>query len=93
MKKNGNKDIITDRSENIGMKSSVNRNLPIDISRNSLLSSEIGKKLVDKNNNEIKQINLTTERSINKKIRKELENDSMHSLDNFDLEYSPKKKI
>ena len=92
MKKNGNKDIITDRSENIGMKSSVNRNLPIDISRNSLLSSEIGKKLVDKNNNEIKQINLTTERSINKKIRKELENDSMHSLDNFDLEYSPKKK-
>ena len=92
MEKSLNKDMITDRSDNVGLKTNLSKNVPIDISRNSLLSSEIGKKISDKNNNEIKQLNLASEKSINKKIRKQLENDSLHSFDNFDNEYSTKKK-
>ena len=92
MEKNLNKDMITDRSDNIGLKTNLSKNVPIDISRNSLLSSEIGKKMIDKNNNEIKQLNLASERSINKKIRKQLENDSSHSFENFDNDFSTKKK-
>ena len=92
MEKSLNKEMITDRSDNIGLKTNLSKNIPNDISRNSLLSSEIGKKITDKNNNEIKQLNLASEKSINKKIRKQLENDSLHSFDNFDNEHSTKKK-
>ena len=92
MEKSLNKDMITDRSDNIGLKTNLSKNVPIDISRNSLLSSEIGKKMPDRNASEIKQLNLASEKSINKKIRKQLENDSSHSFDNFDNEHSTKKK-
>ena len=87
-----NKEITTDRSDNIVLNSNISKNIHVDISRNSLLSSENLKKQINKNNNEIKPLNLVTERSINKKLRKELENDSLHSLDNFDAEYTTKKK-
>ena len=94
MEKSINKDMITDRSDNFGLKTNLSKNIQIDISRNSLLSSELGKKVTDKNNNnEVKQLNLVSEKSINKKIRKQLENDSLHSFDNFDNSHSTKKKI
>ena len=93
MEKN-NKIITTEKSDNANMKSFVSKNInPIDVSRNSLLSSsEVGKKITDRKNSDIKQINLATEKSINKKIRKQLENDSMHSFDNFDIDYPQNKK-
>lgn len=48
MEKSINKDMITDRSDNVGLKTNLSKNVPIDISRNSLLSSEIGKKYLIK---------------------------------------------
>ena len=91
MEKN-NKIITTERSDNVKSFVSKNNN-PIDVSRNSLLStSEIGKKISDRKNSDIKQLNLATEKSINKKIRKQLENDSLHSFDNFDSDYPQNKK-
>ena len=92
MEKNQNKDIITDRSDNIGLKSNLSKNVPMDISQNSLLSSEMGKKGSSKKNSKIKQVNLATERSINKKLRKQIEGDSLHTFDNFDNDFSQKKK-
>ena len=91
MEKN-NKDIITDRSDNIGLKTNLSKNIPMDISQNSLLSSEMGKKESSKKNNEIKQLNLATERSINKKLRRQIEDESLHTFDNFDNDFSQKKK-
>ena len=91
MEKN-NKIITTERSDNVKSFVSKNNN-PIDVSRNSLLStSEIGKKISDRKNSDIKQLNLATEKSINKKIRKQLEDDSLHSFDNFDSDYPQNKK-
>ena len=70
------------------LKSSVSKNNnPIENSRNSLLStSGIGKKIIQRKNTGIKPLNLATEKSNNKKIRKQLENDSIHSLDDFDID-------
>ena len=82
--------MITDRSDNLGLKSNISKNLPMDLSKNSLLSSDVSKKHSDPKNNDIKQLNFANEKN-NKKIRKELENDSLHSLDDFDLDV-PKKK-
>ena len=91
MEKN-NKIITTERSDNVKSFVSKNNN-PIDVSRNSLLSSsEIGKKISGRKNSDIKQLNLATEKSINKKIRKQLEDDSLHSFDNFDSDYPQNKK-
>ena len=82
--------MISERSDNVGLKSS--KNMPMDISQNSLLSSDKGKKNSENKTNDIKQLNLVTERSINKKIKKQLENESSNSFDNFDNDI-PKKKI
>ena len=81
-----NKIIASERSDNANLKSFISKNnTQIDASRNSLLSSsEIGKKIIDRKNSNNKQLNLATEKSINKKIRKQLEKDSLHSFDNFD---------
>ena len=86
--------MTTERSDNANLKSFLSKNnAPMDISRNSLLSSsEIGKKITDRKNSDIKQLNLAKEKSINKKIRKQLENDSLHSFDNFDSDYPQNKK-
>ena len=92
MEKNTNKEIITERSDKVGLKSNLSKNIPMDISQNSLLSSDVGKKDSNKKSNEIKQLNLVTERSINKKIKKQLENDSLRSFDNFDNQFTQKKK-
>ena len=57
MEKN-NKVITTERSDNANLKSFVSKNNnPIDVSRNSLLSSsEIGKKMTERKNSDIKQL-------------------------------------
>ena len=64
MEKNINKEMITERSDNMGLKSNISKNIPIDFSQNSLLSSDLVKKGSDHKTNEIKQLNLPTERSI-----------------------------
>ena len=92
MEKNANKDIITERSDIVGLKSNLSKNIPNDLSQNSLFSSDLGKKGSNKKSNEIKQLNLATERSINKKIKKQLESGSLHTFDNFDNEFLQKKK-
>ena len=92
MEKNINKEMITERSDNMGLKSNISKNIPIDFSQNSLLSSDLVKKGSDHKTNEIKQLNLPTERSINKKVRKQLDNDSFHSFENFDNDVPQKKK-
>ena len=92
MKKDINNEIITERTD-IGFKSKISGGIHNDLSKNSLLSSDIGKRSLEKkNNNELKQLNLETERSLNKKIKKQLENDSFHTFDNFDNELLQKKK-
>ena len=85
--------MITERSDNAGLKSNVSKNIPIDLSQNSLLSSDLGKKASDHKTNEINKLNLPSERSINRKIRKNIENDSTHSFDNFDSDIPQRKKI
>ena len=70
MEKNVNKDKITERSDIVGLKSDLSKNIPNGISKNSLISSDLGKTGSNKKNNEIKKLNLATERSINKKIKK-----------------------
>ena len=92
MEKNVNKDMKTERSDMAGLKSDLSKNILNDLSQNSLLSSDLGKKGSNKKSNEIKQLNLATERSINKKIKKQLENDSLHTFDNFEKEFLKKKK-
>ncbi len=92
MEKNVNKDMKTERSDMAGLKSYLSKNIPNDLSQNSLLSSDLGKKGSNKKSNEKKQLNLATERSINKKIKKQLENDSLHTFDNFEKEFLKKKK-
>ena len=64
--------MITEGSDNAGLKSNVSKNIPIDLSQNSLLSSELGKKASDHKTNEINKLNLPSERSINRKIRKNI---------------------
>ena len=93
MEKNANKDIITERSDIVGLKSNLSKNIPNDLSQNSLFSSDLGKKGSNKKSNEIKQLNLATERSINKKIKKQLESGSLHTFDNFDNEFLKKRKV
>ena len=91
--KKENKDIINERSDVAGLKSTISKNIPIDISQNSLLSSsEIGKKSSDKKSNDIKQSNLLMERSINKQNRKQIESDTFHTYDIFDDDFTEKKK-
>ena len=92
MEKNVNKDKITERSDIVGLKSDLSKNIPNDISKNSLISSDLGKTGSNKKNNEIKKLNLATERSINKKIKKQLESDSLHKFDNFESKFLHKKK-
>ena len=89
------KENISERSDNPGSKSLLSRNN--DNTHNSLLlSSDISKKTNEKKNEEFKPLNLASERSLNKKIKKQLENDS-YSLDNSKYEPSSnnrkKKKI
>ena len=83
-----------EKTDNSNLKSFLSKNnTPMDASRNSLLSSsEIGKKISTRKNSDIKQLNLATEKSINKKIRKQLENESLHSFDNFDIDYPQYKR-
>ena len=92
MEKNANIDMITDRSDNIGLKSNISKNIPLDAAQNSLLSSDIGKRLTNKKTSDIKQLNLATERSINNKIKKEIENDTLQSFENLENEISLEKR-
>ena len=65
--------MISDRSDNTGFKSSLVK-LPLDPSKNSLLSNEQGKKAGDKKTNDFKQSN---EISNNRRKFKSFENDSI----------------
>ena len=65
--------MISDRSDNTGFKSSLVK-LPLDPSKNSLLSNEQGKKAGDKKTNDFKQ---STEISNNRRKFKSFENDSI----------------
>ena len=94
MEKLSNKENDSERSDNLGSRSNLSKNINNDYSKNLLLSTGLRKKTIDKkSNNEIKQINLITEKSINKKIKKELDEDSF-SLDNskYDSSHKNKKK-
>jgi len=89
-----NKIIESERSDYANLKSFISKKkTQIDASRSSLLSSsEIGKKILDRKSSNIKQLNLANEKTINKKIRKQLENDSLHSCDNLDNDYPQNEK-
>ena len=87
MEKKQIKENISERSDNPGSKSLLSRNN--DNTHNSLLlSSDVSKKTSDKKVGEIKPL---SERSINKKIKKQLENDS-YSWDNSKFEPSNDNK-
>ena len=82
------KEMISERSNNI------NRNT--DLSQNSLLSSQLSKKTSDKKTPEIKpmeQLDLDNDKNINRKIKKQIDNDSLHTLDYYDNEISQRKKV
>ena len=82
MEKLSNKDIISDRSDNLGSRTNFTKNSPNNVTQQLLLSSEIGKKPIERKTNEMKAFNFETEKSINKKIRKELDDDSL-SYENY----------
>ena len=82
MEKLSNKDIISDRSDNLGSKTNLSKISPMNGTQQLLLSSDIGKKTIDRKTNDMKPFNFETEKSINKKIRKELDDDSF-SYDNY----------
>ena len=77
----------SERSDNTGFKSSLVK-LPLDPSKNSLLSTDLGKKTGDKKTNEFKQSNNF---SNNKKKLKSFENDSIFEA--YEEETEKKKKI
>ena len=91
MDKLSNKDIISDRSDNLGSKTNLSKNSHMNGTQQLLLSSDIGKKTTERKTNEMKPFNFETEKSINKKIRKELDDDSF-SYDNYKLKDSRKIK-
>ena len=75
--------MISERSDNVGLKSSSIMKFPIDPSKNSLLSSDLNKKTTDKKTNEFKKSN-------NKRKIKTFENDSIFEA--YEEETSKKKK-
>ena len=77
----------SERSENTGFKSSLVK-LPLDPSKNSLLSTDLGKKTGDKKTNEFKQSN---DFSNNRRKLKSFENDSIFEA--YEEETEKKKKI
>ena len=77
----------SERSDNTGFKSSLVK-LPLDPSKNSLLSTDLGKKTGDKKTNEFKQSNNF---SNNRKKLKSFENDSIFEA--YEEETEKKKKI
>ena len=91
MERNKNKENISDRTEKQNSKSLLSPNIPLDLSHNSLLSSKVTKKTSDKKNSFNKPTNITTERSLNKRNKKQLDDDS-YSLDNSKYEVSKAKK-
>ena len=91
MEKLSNKEIISDRSDNPGSKTNLSKNSPINGTHQLLLSSDVGKKTNDRKTNDMKPFVFETERSINKKIRKELDDDSF-SYENYKRKNSQKIK-
>ena len=69
----------------------MSKNSPINGTQQLLLSSDIGKKTLDRKTNDMKPFNFETEKSINKKIRKELDDDSF-SYENYRRRDSQKIK-
>ena len=91
MEQNKIKENTSERSDKQNSKSLFSRNMPLDISHNSLLSSSLTKKTNEKKNSDNKLPSSIVEKSTNKKIKKQLQEDSF-SLDNSKYEQSKSKK-
>ena len=83
-----NKEIISDRSDNIAFKSTASKNY--DLSQNTLISKDNNKKLSDKKSNSSKK--LVSEKSFSKKIKRS--EDSIYNLDNLenDVDFSTRQE-
>ena len=83
-----NKEIISDRSDNIAFKSTASKNY--DLSQNTLISKDNTKKLSDKKSNSSKK--LVSEKSFSKKIKRS--EDSIYNSDNLenDVDFSTRQE-
>ena len=91
MEQNKIKENTSERSDKQNSKSLFSRNMPLDASHNSLLSSSLTKKTNEKKNSDNKLPNNITEKSTNRKIKKQIEEDTF-SLDNSKYDQSKNKK-
>lgn len=82
MDKTIDKELISDNNLNPGQRSSVSKNIKSDMSQNSLLSSNVDRKVKDRKNGTLKRLNSISERNLNKQIKKQLEDDSFFSSKN-----------
>ena len=90
MEKNTIKENISERADKQNSKTLLSQNIPLDLSHNSLLSSKVTTKNLDKKNSLNKPNNIAVERSINKKMKNQL-NDDSYSFENSKNE-TPKTK-
>ena len=90
MEKNKIKENISERADKQNSKTLLSQNIPLDLSHNSLLSSKVTTKNLNKKNSLNKPNNLAAERSINKKMKNQI-NDDSYSFDNSKNE-TPKTK-
>ena len=93
MDKTINKELISDNYLNPGQRSSISKNIKYDMSQNSLLSSNIDRKVKDRKGSELKRLNSISERNINKQIKKQLEEDSIFSSKNNKSKNDTKKSV
>ena len=88
-----NKELISDNNLNPGKRSSNSKNIKSDMSQNSLLSSNIDRNVKDIKNSELKHLNSLSERKLNKKIKKQIEEDSIFSSKNNKSKNDTKKSV
>lgn len=94
MDKTINKELISDKNYlNPGKRSSISKNIKSDMSQNSLLSSNIDRKVKDRKVSELKRLNSVSERNLNKQIKKQLEDDSIFSSKNNKSKNDTKKSV
>ena len=80
----------SERGDKINSKTLLSQNIPLDLSHNSLLSSKVTTKNLDKKNSINKANNIAAVRSINKKKKNQFNDDSF-SFENSKYE-TPKTK-
>ena len=93
MDNNINKELISDNNLNPGKRSCNSKNIKSDMSQNSLLSSNIDRNVKDIKNSELKHLNSLSERKLNKKIKKQIEEDSIFSSKNNKSKNDTKKSV